>query len=38
VHGVSVLMALRDAVKAAGGNTDFDAPATAECLLMALQR
>jgi len=37
VHGMSVLMALRDAVKAAGGNVDFDAPATAERLLMALQ-
>lgn len=37
VHGMSVLFALRDAVKAAGGNVDFDAPATAERLLMALQ-
>ncbi|HIP23260.1 MAG TPA: xanthine dehydrogenase molybdopterin binding subunit [Rhodobacteraceae bacterium] len=37
VHGMSVLMALRDAVKAAGGDTSFDAPATAERLLMALQ-
>ncbi len=37
VHGVSVLMALRDAVKAAGGDTGFDAPATAERLLMAMQ-
>ena len=37
VHGVSVLMALRDAVKAAGGDTSFDAPATAERLLMAMQ-
>ncbi len=37
VHGMSVFMALRDAVKAAGGNTGFNAPATAERLLMALQ-
>jgi len=37
VLGMSVYMALRDAVKAGGGNADFDAPATAERLLMALQ-
>ncbi len=37
VHGISVFMALRDAVKAAGGDTSFDAPATAERLLMAMQ-
>ena len=37
VLGMSVFMALRDAVKAAGGRTDFDAPATAERLLMAMQ-
>lgn len=37
VHGLSVFMALRDAVKAAKGDTSFDAPATAERLLMALQ-
>jgi xanthine dehydrogenase large subunit len=37
VHGMSVFMALRDAVKAGGGDVAFDAPATAERLLMALQ-
>ncbi len=37
VHGMSVFMALRDAVKAGGGDSGFDAPATAERLLMALQ-
>ncbi len=37
VLGMSVYMALRDAVKAGGGDAGFDAPATAERLLMALQ-
>ena len=37
VLGMSVFMALSEAVKAAGGNPNFDAPATAERLLMALQ-
>jgi len=37
VHGMSVFFALADAVDSAGGNPNFDAPATAERLLMALQ-
>ncbi|MBL1434966.1 MAG: xanthine dehydrogenase molybdopterin binding subunit [Rhodobacteraceae bacterium] len=37
VHGMSVFFALRDAVKSAGGDASFDAPATAERLLMAMQ-
>ena len=38
VHGMSVFFALADAVAAAGGNKHFDAPATAERLLMALNK
>ena len=36
VHGMSVFFALTHAVAAAGGNPYFDAPATAERVLMAL--
>jgi len=38
VHGMSVFFALCDAVSAAGGNPDIDAPATAERVLMALAK
>ena len=38
VLGMSVFMALSDAVKAGGGEANIDAPATAERLLMALPR
>ncbi len=38
VHGMSVFFALADAVAAAGGDRHFDAPATAERLLMALNK
>ncbi len=37
VLGMSVFMALSDALKAAGGSPNIDAPATSERLLMALQ-
>ena len=36
MHGLSVFHALRDAIAAAGGNPDIDAPATPERVLMAL--
>ena len=38
VHGMSVFFALADAVAAAGGDRHFDAPATAERLLMVLNK
>lgn len=38
VHGMSVFFALCDAVSAAGGNPNFDAPATSERVLMALAK
>ena len=37
VLGMSVFMALSDALRAAGGEANIDAPATAERLLMAMQ-
>ena len=36
MHGLSVFHALRDAIAAAGGDPDIDAPATPERVLMAL--
>ena len=38
VHGMSVFFALADAVATAGGDRHFDAPATAERLLMVLNK